>query len=106
MRIGTHTETDTACFRNPCPAPIQVETIAAAIDLDQFSMLRCRLDQLGHVDTIAGSRQEEPPRGMSQNGDIGICEGATYAARLIIFRQIESAMNGRDDEIELCKQVV
>ena len=60
----------------------------------------------GHVDVVRLALGDETPRRMRQNGEMRPLHRAQDALGLLLARQVELAVNGGDDEIELAQHVV
>ncbi len=98
--IGMDRERDAAFERAAQQAPVEVEPVRIAVDLDHHPGAGRGVEDAVEIDLVSGSRQQEAPRRMSQERDEGAGQGAHDPVGHLLDAHAETRVDGRDDEIE------
>ena len=79
----------------------QIEPVWLGVDLEMAAKLAGGSGDALHVDVKGLALTNQPPRRMTENGDVTVQHGADDAIRLALARQVEMRVHGRDHDVQL-----
>jgi hypothetical protein len=100
MRVRIDAEQAPQLKRTPVPAPIKVQSIGIAINLNGNAVLGARHEIGVHVCIIARPAQELPSGWMAEDCCEGIGNGGYDSLRLLSSVQLEAGVHAGDNEVE------
>jgi len=106
MGVGIDGDFDSLLFGEDAVTPVQIQPVGVGVQFQGLAELGRCVEHLLDVDGVGLTGQEEPPRGMGQDGGERMLQGRDDAARHFLGGQVEPGMDGGDDEIEQRQRVV
>src|SRR5690606_14952455 len=88
------------------PPPIQVQYPRVGIDFDHDVICRTGINDCLMVYGVSVPAEQQPARGMSQNGGVGIFYGFNKPGSGFLSGHAQGAMDGSHDEIKACQYVI
>jgi len=86
--------------------PIHVETVRVGVDLDDLVVFGSRGDDLGHVDGVAFTHEQQPARRMGEHRDLRMRQRLADAFGHLVRVHIESLMDGGHNIVEQRQRLV
>jgi hypothetical protein len=77
-----------------------------SINLDADSVFGRSVNHCLYIHIIARSSKQEPSGGMRHYINIGVFNGAKHALRLFFACQVEIAVNGGHNKIQVCQDII
>ena len=90
MRVGTDLDRHTQLFRLTTIPPIKIETMGVAVQLHRNSDGHCFVQDRFDVYGVGFAREQQPTRGVRENGEVGVVERRQHAPRHSVTIHAES----------------
>src|SRR5882757_10259936 len=94
MGIRRNRELDAGFLRCVRMDVVQIEPVWLGVDLEMAAKLAGGSGDALHVDVKGLALTNQPPRRMTENGDVTVLNGADDAIRLGLARQVEMRVHG------------
>src|SRR5256885_2276177 len=101
MRVRRDSDLDAGECRGTGVSRREIESVRTRIDLEEAAVLLGMDDYTIHINFVAGTFQQEPPRRVSENVEVPIIHRMQDALGLLGLVQAKARMNGTDRVVEL-----
>ena len=100
MRVGIDAEHAAEFQCLAVPAPIELEPVRVAVDLDGHAVLRASLEDGLDIDVITGAAQELPSRGVAEDCRVRVRYRSDDALCLLTPVETKPAVDAGDDKVK------
>src|SRR5438270_928108 len=87
-------------------APVQIEAVRIAVDLDHDAALSRLFKNALEVDAVAIAREQLAAGEMAEKGDVRVVERAQHPLGHLIFRHLKPRMDRGDHEVEFLQRLL
>ncbi|GIV49635.1 MAG: hypothetical protein KatS3mg038_0156 [Candidatus Kapaibacterium sp.] len=104
IRVNSDANAKLACAL--VVTPVEIEPVGVDVEFDRCPRSCCFLEHAFDVEPIAIAAEQQPSSRMAEDRCVWIAQRTADALGLLLFREIEVRVDGRDDKIERCQDIV